>query len=145
MGQPSLRVPWVSWGALIVVSASLALSSLWVALTPAGDQTELTGRTWDQFAQQDLEVASLYSMDLAILGTLGAGLGVLAVVVSSIPYRRGEHWAWYALWLVAITIGAVATRMLVERYPAGYYFAGITAVALVALLMPIRNLRRPHE
>jgi hypothetical protein len=145
MGQPAFRVPWVSWGPLTVVSTFVALSALWVALTPAGDQTELAGRTWGQFAQQDPEVASLYSMDLVVLGLLGAGFGLLAVVVSVIPYRRGERWAWYALWLVPIAIGAVALRMLVDQYSAGYYYAGITTVALVALLLPIRNLLRSPD
>jgi hypothetical protein len=145
MGQPAFRVPWVSWGLLTVVSTFVALSALWVALTPAGDQTELAGRTWGQFAQQDPEVASLYSMDLVVLGLLGAGFGLLAVVVSVIPYRRGERWAWYALWLVPIAIGAVAVRMLVDQYSAGYYYAGITTVALVALLLPIRNLLRSPD
>jgi len=145
MDQPAFRVPWVSWGLLTVTSTFVALSALWVALTPAADQTELAGRTWDQFAQQDPEVASLYSMDLGILGMLGAGFGLLAAVVSVIPYRRGERWAWYALWLVPVTIGAVAVRMLVDQYSAGYYYAGITTVAVVALLVPIRDILRPRE
>lgn len=142
MGQPAFRVPWVSWGTLTVVSAFVAASALWVALTPAGDQTDLTGRAWEQFALQDPEVANLYSMDLNILGFLGAGFGLLAAVGSVIPYRRGERWAWYALWLFPVTVGGVAARMLVDQYPAGYYYAGITSVALVALLVPIRNFLR---
>jgi hypothetical protein len=44
MRQSKFRVPWFSWGPLTVVSTFVALSALWVALTPAGDQTELTGR-----------------------------------------------------------------------------------------------------
>jgi hypothetical protein len=145
MGQSAFRVPWFSWGPLTVVSTFVALSELWVALTPAGDQTELTGRAWDQFASQDPEVAYLFSRQLNILGFLGAGFGLLAAVVSVIPYRRGERWAWCALWLFPVTIGGVATRMLIDQYPAGYYYAGITTVALAALLTPIRNLLRPRE
>jgi len=145
MGQSAFRVPWFSWGPLTVVSTFVALSALWVALTPAGDQTELTGRAWEQFASQDPEVAYLFSRQLNILGFLGAGFGLLAAVVSVIPYRRGERWAWYALWLFPVTVGGVAARMLIDQYPAGYYYAGITTVALVALLIPIRNFLRPRE
>jgi hypothetical protein len=145
MGQSVFRVPWVSWGPLSVVSTFVALSALWVALTPAGDQTELTGRAWDQFASQDPEVAYLFSRQLNILGFLGAGFGLLAAVVSIIPYRLGERWAWYALWLFPATIGGVAARMLVDQYPAGYYYAGVTTVALVALLIPISKVLRPRE
>jgi hypothetical protein len=141
MGQPAFRVPWVSWGPLTVVSTFVALSSLWVALTPAGDQTELAGRTREQFTRQDPEVATLYSMDLVVLGLLGVGFGLLAAVVSVLPYRRGERWAWYALWLVPITIGAVAVRMLVDQYSVGYYYAGITVVAALGLLLGTAVIR----
>jgi hypothetical protein len=142
---PAVRVPWVSWGLLTVASTFVASSALWVALTPAGDQTELTGRAWEQFALQDPEVAYLFSRQLTIIGFQGAGFGLLAAVVSVIPYRRGERWAWYALWLFPVTIGGIAARMLIDQYPAGYYYAGITAVALVALLIPIRKLVRQRE
>jgi hypothetical protein len=143
MSHPSFSVPRVSWGALTVVSTVFTLSALWVALTPIADQTELADRAWGEVVRQDPEVASLYAMDVAILGMLGAGLGALAVVVSTIPFRRGARWAWSALWLVPITIGAVAVRMLVDQYPAGTYYAGLTAVAVVALVVPIRTFLRP--
>jgi len=145
VGEPAFRVPWVSWGLLTVVSTLVALSALWVALTPVGDQTELAGRTWEQFAQQDAEVASLYSMDLGILGFLGAGCGLLAAVISVIPFRRGERWAWYALWLLPVTIGAVTARMLINEYSAGYYYTGLTAVAVVGLILPIREVLRSRR
>jgi hypothetical protein len=142
---PRARVPWMSWGTLAIVATFAALAALWVALTPAGEQTELAGRTWEQFAQQDQEMASLYSMDLAILGLLGAGFGLLAVLVSLIPYRRGERWAWYALWLFPITIGAVAARMLVDQYSTGYFYAGLTAIAALALVLPARDFLRSRN
>ena len=142
---PAFRVPWVSWGLLTVISTFIAASGLWVGLTPIGEQTELPGRAWGQFALQDPEVASLYSMDLVVLGLLGTGFGLLAAAVAVIPYRRGERWAWYALWLLPVTIGGVAARMLIDQYSASYYYAGITAVALVALLIPIRSFLRHHE
>jgi hypothetical protein len=144
-GEPTSRMPLISWGLLTVVSTFVALSALWVALTPTGDQTKLEGRTWDQFAQEDPEVASLYTMDLGILGMFGAGLGLLAALVSVMPYRRGERWAWYALWLLPGTIGAVTARMLMDRYSAGYYYAGLTTVAVAALLLPIRSFLRPRK
>ena len=142
MVQSSSRVPWISWGLLAAVAALVALSALSVAVIPARDQTPLIGRTWDQFATQDPEVASIASREKDILGFLGAGLGLLAMIVAAIPYRRGERWAWYALWLFPITIGAVAARMLIDQYRPGPYYAGITTLALVALLIPIRHFLR---
>jgi hypothetical protein len=137
-------VPWVSWGLLTLLPILVASSAAWVGLTPAGDQTELSGRAWEQFASQDPEVAYLFSRQLQIIGFQGAGFGLLTAVVSVSPYRRGERWAWYALWLFPLTIGVIAARMLVDQYPAGYYYAGITLAAVIALLLPLRSfLRQP--
>ena len=145
MSQRITPVPWISWAPLATVATFAALSALWVALTPAGDQTELAGRTWEEFAQQDPEVAYLFSRQLQTLGTLGAGFGVLAAATALVPYRRGERWAWYALWLFPITIGAVAARMVVDQYPAGYYYAGLTVIAILGLVLTIRDFVRQRD
>jgi hypothetical protein len=138
-------VPWFSWAPLATVASLAALSALWVALTPAGDQTELAGRTWQQLSLEEPELAHLVSRQLNVLGFLGAGFGLLAAVISIIPYRRGEAWAWYALWLFPITIGAVAVRQLIDQYPAAYYYAALTAVAVVGLLLPFREILRRQD
>lgn len=143
MDRGDTRVSWVSWGPLTTVGMFAALSAMWVALTPAGEQTELAGRTWEQFALQDPEVAYLFTRQLNVLGFLGGGFGLLAAAVSVLPFRRGERWAWYALWVFPITIGAVAARQLIDQYPAGYYYAAVTAVAVVGLLLPARRFLRP--
>jgi hypothetical protein len=136
-GRLRLRVPKVSWALLATVTTLGTLNGLYVLLVPVGGQTELTGRTWEQFAAQDPEVASLYAMDLTLLGITWAAFGLLAAIISVIPYRRGDRWAWYALWLVPITFGGAATRMLIDRYEAGFWVAGYSAVALIGLLIPI--------
>lgn len=46
-GSRDFRVPWLSWGLMTVIGMFVASSALWVALTPAGEQTELTGQTWN--------------------------------------------------------------------------------------------------
>lgn len=69
-----------------------------VFLVPVGDQTELTGRTWERFAAQDPEVASIYAMDLAVLGIIWAAFGLLAAIVSVGSLPPGGSRAWYALW-----------------------------------------------
>ena len=134
-----MRAHQFSWMTLSIVGAVVGLAALWVALTPTGGQTELRDRAWDQFAQQDPEVASLYSMDLVTLGILGAGFGFLVLAVAAAPYRRGERWAWTVLWLAPITIGAVALRMLASQYAVGYFYAGLAAAALVAVLLTARG------
>ena len=88
ISRARLRVPRVSWVLLATVTM-LPLSGLYVWLIPGRVQTELTGRTWEQFAAQDPEVASIYAMYLAVLGIIWAAFGLLAAIISSVPYRGG--------------------------------------------------------
>jgi len=142
MSQRIGRVPFISWAGVATAAASAALGALWVTLTPTAEQTELADRTWEEFAEQDPEFASLYSMDLRILGMLGTGLGLLSAIVSVVPYRHGERWAWYALWLLPVSFGGAAARMLADRYSAGYVYAAISGVAVLGLLLPARSFLR---
>ena len=135
--MPGARSATISWILLAGVAALALLSATYVGLTPAGDQTDLTDRTWQEFAAQNSEVASLFSMQLSLVGVLGAAFALAMLVVILIPYRRGVRWAWYALWLVPATFGAIAARMLVDQYAVGFYYAGLAAVALIGLLIPI--------
>lgn len=135
-----VTIPKISWILVLTVAVLSVLSALYVGLTPTADQTELQGRTWEQFASQDPEVAGLYSMDLALLGMSIAAFAVLAVVLAAIPYRRGERWAWYALWVVPLLWGGVAARMFVDQYSAAPVYAVAAVIAVVGLLIPIRRI-----
>jgi hypothetical protein len=47
----------------------------------------------------------LYEGAYPIMGALGTalvGLNILALVMSVIPYRRGERWAWFTLWILPL-------------------------------------------
>jgi hypothetical protein len=141
MDRSHVEIPKVSWILVLAVAVLSLLSGLYVGLTPTADQTELQGRTWQLFAQQDPEIAALYSMDLALLGMSIGAFAVLAAVVAALPYRHGERWAWYALWVVPLLWGGVAIRMFIDQYSAGSVYAVAAAIAVVGLLIPIRRIR----
>jgi hypothetical protein len=49
--------------------------------------------------------SSLYEGAYPIMGALGTalvGLNILALVMSLIPYRRGERWSWFTLWMLPL-------------------------------------------
>src|SRR5215218_3109526 len=49
--------------------------------------------------------SSLYEGVYPIMGALGTALvslNILALVMSLIPYRRGERWAWFTLWMLPV-------------------------------------------
>jgi len=39
---------------------------------------------------------------MGALGTALVGFNILALVIALIPYRRGERWAWFTLWLLPL-------------------------------------------
>ena len=133
------RVPRASWIILAVVATLTMLSGLYVGLTPIGSQTELSGRTWEEFAAADPEVARIYSMDLVLLGITLTAFAILGTILALIPYRRGERWAWFALWLIPLVHGGVALRMLTDQYEAGYVYLGLFVISLIGILIPIRG------
>ena len=57
--------------------------------------------------------------------------------------RLGARWAWYALWLLPVTYGAIAARQLADQYAVGYFYIGLAAVAGIGLLIEMRGIRRP--
>jgi hypothetical protein len=133
------RVPQASWIILAVVATLTILSGLYVGLTPTGSQTELSGRTWEDFAAADPEVARIYSMDLVLLGITLTAFAILCTIVTLIPYRRGERWAWFALWLIPLVHGGIALTMLTDQYEAGYVYLGLFVISLIGILIPIRR------
>ena len=66
-----------------------------------------------------------------------------ALLIALIPYRRGQSWSWYALWLVPLTYGAIAVRQLTSQYVIGYFYAGLAGAGVLALLLSILSFR--HE
>jgi hypothetical protein len=49
--------------------------------------------------------SSLYEGVYPMLGALGTALvslNILVLVMSLIPYRRGERWAWFTLWMLPL-------------------------------------------
>ena len=87
ISRARLRVPRVSWLLLTTVTM-LPLNALFVWLI-LGVQPELTGRTWEQFAAQDPEVASIYAMYLAVLAIIWAALVCLRRSSPSFPTVGG--------------------------------------------------------
>jgi hypothetical protein len=47
----------------------------------------------------------LYQGVYPIMGALGAvlaGFSILAFVIAMIPYKKGERWAWFTLWILPL-------------------------------------------
>ena len=134
------RVPRASWIILAGITLLTTLNGLWVAITPVGSQTDLSGRTWEQFAAAEPEIATIYAMDLVLLGITLSAFSTLGMIVTLVPYRHGERWAWFTLWLIPLVYGGMSFTMLSEQYyDVGYIYVGLFIVSLIGILIPIRK------
>ncbi len=64
-----------------------------------------------------------------LIATFGAGMAVLATLIAVIPFRRGERWAWAALWVWPAFF--VAHVVVLGTWVPDGIFAAATAGALL--------------
>jgi hypothetical protein len=76
-------------------------------------------------------------------GLASIGLGLFGGLIAIIPYRRGERWAWWALWFYPV----FWTVHLVGGLPPGkdhVHQLVFIALSLAGLLLPVRPNFRAH-
>lgn len=64
-----------------------------------------------------------------LIATFGVGMALLTAVIALVPFRRGERWAWRALWIwpVFFVAHTVGLGTVIPDVP----LALVTAAALV--------------
>jgi len=69
-------------------------------------------------------------------GLASIGLGLFGILIAVIPYRRGERWAWYALWFYPVFW---AIHLLAGLPPGKDHIHQIVfiALSLIGLLVPL--------
>ena len=78
----------------------------------------------------------LYTSAYSIMGALGAalvGFNVFALVLTAIPFRREERWAWFALWMLPLMW---ASQFVLSADVAYLVLAMLTTAGL---LLPFRR------
>jgi hypothetical protein len=75
-------------------------------------------------------------------GLASIGLGLFGILITLIPFRRGERWAWFTLWFYP----AFWVVHLVGRLPPGkdhVHQVAFIVLSLVGLLVPVRQFFSP--
>jgi hypothetical protein len=75
---------------------------------------------------------------MGVLGITSLGFNIFALVLTLIPYRRGERWAWYTLWLLPLLW--LSLFALAPDLPLYLALAIVTAAGLV---LPYRRFFHP--
>lgn len=79
----------------------------------------------------------IYESAYPIMGAWGVtwmGFNLYALLMTLIPFRRGERWAWYALWLLPL--------LLLSQFvlaPDLIFNALLAIIAAVGLVLPYRR------
>src|SRR5437870_5341322 len=92
----------VSWVILLVVSAAivrLSAQSLRIAYTGKPDRLTPEYSLTQIGEQGGDEAVKAFRGRRATAATFALGYGLLALIVTWIPYRRGEKWAWWSLFV----------------------------------------------
>jgi len=71
------------------------------------------------------------------LGNFMLASGLLMMAVAAVPFRRGERWAWYAMWVIPLLL---LIQFLNSRGGNGWQFDfGGIFVTIAGLLLPLRR------
>lgn len=105
-----------------------------------------TGITWDQLVARVPGIGSYISLLGREVGINDIGYGILVIAISFVSYRKGERWAWYALWIIPVRIVGFMANDLSGGSSFGVVMGiPFIVVALLGLLLPYRKFfpRKP--
>jgi hypothetical protein len=147
--QRQIVMPKRSWVTLAVIEVLAILHSIFglVAGLPNGRLMEMMGYPNGATVPQDFETALAAITRLGAMSTLAFAL--LALAVTLVPYRRGERWAWTALWifpgLYLVEFFADMVQFgdgFPEDGTLGVVFLYYVVPSVVGLLLGISTIRR---
>ena len=107
----------------------------------------ISGMTLNQLKDSNPAFFNLYIFYFSFGGLSDLAFAFFIIVISRTAYRKGEKWAWYALWFIpAFFIGSVAITMSIETTRSIESFISLllpitifVTLSLLGLLLPYRK------
>jgi hypothetical protein len=99
-------VAYIAWGAGAAISPDHLLGPGGKAILPAGYEG-YSGGSWSDLAGGSPLIAGYMTLLYRMYGIYNVLFGLLSSVIAVTAFRRGEHWAWWAL-LVGNTVALVS-------------------------------------
>ena len=132
-----------------VVFLGLGLLWLVVGLTQLFNPEEyldnevqhITGMSLSELEASFPEATEMVRFQFGTVGVLKTSWSLLVLSITLWPYRKGEKWAWYTLWLVpAVLVGqGLWYSVFLGDFSEMLIYIPIVTVTLVALLLPYRK------
>lgn len=130
---------WLGFLALGILGLAFA-SFLYLTAQPPELETfeRITGVSWAE-AQGSLPgMAQYVSITIQSEAQFQIGFLIFLIAVAAGPYRKGERWAWYAMWVVPILLITLGLRVALAGGMGWTLIAFELVIALGALLLPYR-------
>ena len=142
MERPSVKYGWVVYLFLGLLWLVVGLTQVFNPGALLDDEAQhITGVSLSELEASCPEATELVRFLFGAVGMLKTSWSLLVLAIVLIPFRRGEKWAWYTLWL--------APTILVSQGIFDSIFLGninemvnwipITSISLLGLLIPIRK------
>lgn len=118
------RYSWIVFLALGLIIALFGLGDMMMggATFEGGEAPTLqgiSGMTWQELNSASPNAASMIDYLVRSGGIHLFLLGLLSMVVAATAFRRGERWAWFAMWLWPLWLAMIVLLLLGTYKPAG--------------------------
>lgn len=141
------RHAWIILFAVGIIFALFGAGD--IALGTAADPAiveGLTGMTPEEIGEVDPAILHLVNQQTRAGGAAILVAGLLAAAVAATSYRRGERWAWYALWTLPLLNVLIFLLMYAGLDPASDVLPPpllsapvFLALCVAGLLLPVRR------
>lgn len=129
-------------GALVIASTPIQFSGR----APDPPSAEgFTGLSSEQIAARIPGLREYIGSIAVQLGNYMLGFGVLLMAVAAGPFRKGERWAWFTMWIAPLV---VLLQLLNSRGGNGWWAdLGVVIVGTAGLIWPYRRFfpKRAHQ
>lgn len=111
------RYSWIVFLALGLIIALFGLGDIMTGGTTfeGGEAPTLqgiSGMTWQRLSSTSPNAASMIDYLVRAGGVHLFVLGLLSLIVAVTAFRRGDRWAWFAMWLWPLWLGMVVLLLL---------------------------------
>jgi hypothetical protein len=115
-----------AWKVLLGVSLMIGFFGVGDMLGGASDlqagetvfMHSITGISWNELQAASPRVANLIDLKFRMDGAALTTIALLSMAIGLTGFRRGERWAWYALWALPFwTLSTVVFIVLAEKQP----------------------------
>jgi hypothetical protein len=142
-------VAYIAWGAAAALSPDQLPGPGGAGILPAGYEG-YTGGSWSELAEASPLIAGYMAVLYRMYGIYNVLFGLLGSAIAVTAFRRGEHWAWWAL-LVGNSAALLSAIIYDARVNAigPFELTEYLGLALVwgalAVTAPFRAAKRPVQ